>query len=64
MTITWEAVLGVLAIVGFFGGIIARDVRLQLKSLADEIVVKLDERYVLRKECQLITHQLEPKNEA
>lgn len=64
MPITWEGVLGVLALVGFFGGLIARDIRLQLKSFSDDIIVRLDNRYVLRKECQLITHQLEPRDEA
>lgn len=61
MNITWEGVLAIMSVVGFFGGFVAWYVRQQFKGFAEELMVRLDERYVTRKECQLITHVMETK---
>lgn len=53
LRITWEAVLAVIAILGFFSTVIALYVKLQFSNFADQLLEKFDRRYVLAGDCKL-----------
>lgn len=61
--LTWEAVLAVIAILGFFSAVIALYVRLQFSNFADKLIEKLDQRYVLQGDCKVTVVELESRVE-
>lgn len=53
LKLTWEAVLAIISILGFFSGVIALYVNYQFRSLVDDLVDRLDKRYVQSGDCGL-----------
>lgn len=53
LRLTWEAILAMIAVLGFFSTVIALYVNLQFSKFAETIVEKMDKRYVQRNECAL-----------
>lgn len=51
--LTWEAILAIIAILGFFSGVVALYIKLQFKGFIEELEERLDKRYVLKGDCQV-----------
>ncbi len=51
LRLTWEAVLAIIAILGFFSGVVALYVNLQFRNMVEDLVEKLDKRYVQCSDC-------------